>query len=304
MDTSSKYFFDISSEEKELLVLELSRLFVFNLLVIADHEDEGGIGHPLESTHTVLQPIITSLMNDGLICIEPYDGGEEYVPTSKSKDFISDLIKETEQWKSTSAEGLDQIKKAFYLGIDNGSLKHINENERPWYHEITRFKFYESLIPPPTIASEASESTSEVSSEGSAIHIQEKAKHYPFTHYLFKKPTFIWLGLTLVSFLLTQTFSSFFWWLPLIGSILATIYFGALKVSVGSEGLFFKSLLGNKQIDIKNIDELVYAEEDGSAQSLEILGNQGQQIKVSKWMDDFNGFKHYLETIKDDPENS
>lgn len=300
MDTSSRYFFDISSEERELLILELSRLYVFNLLVIADHEDEGGLDHPLEPSHEILQPIINSLMNDGLISVEPYDEGEEYVPTEKSKDFISKLIKETEEWKNTTAEGLDQIKKAFYLGIDNGSLKQINEDDRPWYHEITRFKFYESLIPPPSTTPESPE----INTEGSAIDIQEKTKHYSPTHYLYKKPTFISLACTLVSFLLTQSFSGIFWWIPLIGSVLATIYFGALKVSVGSEGLLFKSILGNKTIDIKHIDELIYTEEDGSPQSLEIIGNQGQQIKVSKWMDDFNGFKHYLETIKDDTENS
>lgn len=299
MDTRSQYHFDLPEEDRAFLVLELASLYLLNLLMVADKTDEGGLDHPLPASHQCLQPAITTLLDKQLIDVEDYADGREYVPTSKADQVIRDVIATTETYQNQTLHGLENIKKAFFLAMDQGKLNHIEESTRPWYESIMRFDFYEALAPNP-LEQQSRSTPPNISSEDSAIRIHKKPEHFETKSYIYKKPTLLGLVITIVFILLAEMLSFSLLYIVVLLGALWCAYYASMKTSVGSEGLFHKTILDQKTLPIEAIQELVLKEEDGKAISLEVIGNQGTSITISPWIDDFNGIKRYLETIKDE----
>jgi hypothetical protein len=319
-------------EDQKQLVSECAKTYLFNLVYIANEEDQGGFDHPLEPKYVALAPHIDSLLESQVLKVADYeeDGeqGQELVPGEGSQAYLDELIKTSSDFLDQKLVGLDRVRQAYYLAMNEGKLSRLSEKDRPWYESLVDFDFYKSLVPEDELLSKEEESMPEEAKkedplaplpveeapepsfsepsprdfregDDSAIDIQsfEPEVEMPSRTYLYKKPTMIWGGVTVLTVLLGGTTSAF-WMILSVLSALTAVFFAGKKVSISGDGLEVKSLLGTTRMSIEDIDETQLVEEGGEPKSIKIISRQGDSVELSKWLDDLSGAVHILKRLK------
>lgn len=296
--------------EMESVIHECASAYIFNLIFIANNEDEGGFDYPLEPKYKSISPLVEEMLQDGVLAVEAYEedgeSGEELVPGPKSEAHLEKLIQTSNSFQGIDCEGSEALRQAFYLRMDSGDLVTINEANNPWYEQITSIEFYKDLIPEeqktqttpaPEQSYDAQEEFSQ-SSDQSAFEIQRPdlaPSDLPTKTYLYKKPAFIWLIITAILLFFTKG-SGIMLLICLIPGAL-TVFYGYRKVKVGPDGVTFISLLGTVHIPIEDVEETDLLEEDLEPESITITGRGGDSIRVSKWSDDLRGLIRLLKNL-------
>jgi hypothetical protein len=299
------------NSEQESLIQECASAYLFNLVFIANEEDEGGFDYPLEPKYGSLSPMVESMLEKGILAVEDYEedgeSGQELVPGPKSEDHLEQLISTSNSYQEKQCQGVDALQQAFYLKMDAGELSTINESNGPWYQQITNLDFYlglapqaptEQQVPKAEEPQSLSSFDSTASATPSAIEIQRPdlaPPDLPTKTYLYKKPAFIWLGIT-VLFLVISRGSSLFLYLSLIPAYL-TVFFGYRKIILGPEGVTLISLAGKVHIPMEEVEETDLLEEDHEPESVTVTGRSGDSIRISKWSDDLRGIIRLLKNL-------
>jgi len=301
---------DLSKDKQNKLVIELGSAYVFNILYIADQDDEDGLDAPLENKYKCLQPIIDYLIEYKLIRVESYDEdgeqGEEYLPSDKAEDFLEKLKKRCDKYlqKNYGENDQENIRKAFFDAMSAGEISTIDETNNPWYKEISSFSFYEKLLPDETQAeNETEEEFDEVvkpiprsfreESGESAIDLERPEINAEESHRRYLVPSIINMCIALV-----------FVYAALNGSVISgfifviffslSLYYFFNKVSIVNNQIISKNWLYTRVINIDDIGETTFVESDEESNSFEVIGGNGVSITVSKWIEDFSGFRYYV----------
>jgi|SaaInlStandDraft_1057018.scaffolds.fasta_scaffold08736_2 hypothetical protein len=298
------------NSEQEDLIQECASAYLFNLVFIANEEDEGGFDHPLEAKYHGFSSLVDKMLSEGVLSIEDYEengeSGQELVPGPNSDHHLKKLIETSNSFEGKECEGVEALRQAFYLKMDSGELANIDESNGPWYQQLVSLDFYQAMAPQPkSPKSEVTPQTTTgsfeapvVSASPSAIEIQRPdlaPSDLPTKTYLFKKPAFIWLGVTAVCFLISKG-SGLFLYLSFIPALL-TIFYGSRKVMIGPDGVTLSSLLGSTHIPLDEVEETDLLEEDQAPESITITGRSGDSIKISKWSDDIKGLLQLLKNL-------
>ena len=321
-------------EDQKQLVSECAKTYLFNLIYIADEEDQGGFDYPLESKYSALEPLVEELLKDKVLAVADYEEkgerGQELVPGERGQAYLEDLIETSSGLVDQKLVGLARVRQAYYLAMNDGQLARIPESKGPWYKSLVDFEFYKSLVPeeelasmtepmaekknswtaPPQSVSEPQQPVETAPSfsappprdfsevEDSAIEIQsfEPEVEWPTRTYLYKKPAMIWAGITAFIVLIFGVASSF-GVLSLVSAI-ATVFYAAKKVIISGDGIEVKSLLGTTRMALEDIDETQLVEEDGEPKSIKVISRQGDSVELSSWLDDLSGAVHLLKRLK------
>ncbi len=314
MNLYSTKFPNSSEDQRRDVLIDCARSYIFNKLTIADEDDEGGLDHPLEHKHKVLQPFIQSLLDEELIGIEPYEedgeSGEEYVPAKKGKKFLKKRIKTAKEYQEMElpADDIENVRKAFFFAVESCELDEIDERFSPWYQQISSFQFLENLVP---------ESAPEENKQGfipefdgsehdtyddPTQNVEQVIDKYipPDKTYRYTKPAIIHAIIAAI-LILIYLISNWIWGLysGLFFSCLSIFYY--LKLFSFKDGnITLSTILGSESISYEDIAETSLVENedydyDGSYQNdktIEIIGENGDTITVTNWIDDFSGLVH------------
>lgn len=302
----------MNQEQKDAIVLDLGSAYLFNLIFIANEEDEGGFDAPLESKYSCLTNLIEVLQSQGLLATESYEedgeSGEEYIPSDKGVEFIEDLKATSDHYLQMrySEDQVENIRKAFFDAMSSGKIHQLDESQSKWYQQISSFDFYESLVPEAAKKFQVQEEVKpkqaprsfREESAVSAIEINEK-KEVENSTRRYMKPALIHGSLALLGLL----FVVFGWsW-----AIVMIITFGALAgfyytytVSIYDGKLISKSWLGERVIRLDQIGETTLKEEGDDLNSFEIIGENGVSIEVSSWLEDVSGFRYLILKIAEE----
>jgi hypothetical protein len=319
-----------ADQEKNELIHECSKAYVFNLIYIANQEDKGGFDYPLETKYACLESVVSELLSENIITTESYEedgeSGQELVPSEGADQYLDSLIALSQNYESKDCSGIDRYRRGFYLAMNEGKISRIRESKQKWYLAITSFDFYESLVeaeppqnmdvneqddnssstftseevstPPaaPAIAPPSPKNFRESGESSIDINEFEPEEILPSQTYMYKKPAIIWLMVTGVSLWLGGQ-SSFMFILSLASAI-AAVYFASKKVSISQDGICVSSILGKEHVTLEDIDETLLTEEDDEVKNLKITSSQGKTIEISSWLDDLNGASHLLKNLK------
>jgi hypothetical protein len=309
---------DSFNGNREDLVFECATAYLFNFIYIADKSDRGGLDYPLEKPYLPLKPMVEKLLKEGVFEVADYEEagetGQELVLGGKAEAMLEKLIQTSEAYMDQSCQGLDAVRQAYYLAMNEGKLSSLSEDEPNWVQKLLDFNFYESLVPDqPAVMSKPSAPSSPASNLSSpppsraslrepnlsAIELNERPDeaNWPPKTYLFKKSTMAWAGGTVLSLFLANNGGALLWGLSALSAAL-TVFFAYRKVIVSSEELRFISLAGSKSVALGDIDEMVLKEIDGEISELNVISSRGDSIKISKWLDDLTGAYHLLRRFK------
>ncbi len=290
--------------------------YVFNIVVIADREDQGGIDYPLETKYAQLAPLVQSMIDDKVVAVEEYeeDGekGSELVVGENGEQHLSELMERSNHYVKTDCQGAELLLKAFFCAMHEGSLNRIPEGEKPWYEMLFDRSFYESLAPSLFAERRVAQAKPEVkrvvpepmdvhTQDGhSAIEINEyKAPvEMPSKTYLYKKPSYYWGGGAVVSMLMSNSFDSSLLWYVALGMAAMAVNFAFKKVHLSADGIEVRSLFQRSHIALEDIDETLLTEDDGELSKLQITGSKGDSLILSRWLDDLQGAQHLLKKLK------
>jgi hypothetical protein len=300
----------LSKSEQKEIITELGSAYLFNVLYIADQEDEGGLDAPLEKKYACLQPLIDELESKKLIKTEEYeeDGeeGEEYIPSRKGQSFIEKLNENCDKYlqKNYGDDELENMRKAFYDAMSEGSISKIDESDAPWYEVVTAIEFYENLIPdaadepvaeeeedsysapvPRAYREDSGESAFDVS-EPNQVQAEDSTRRY-------LKPAIIHAFIA-IFFSLFALFGSPFMWIVVALFLGFAAYYIMYTVSIKDDQIISKNWFDTRRINISEIGETTFEETDDNNDRFEVIGGNGVSIEVSSWIEDFSGFRYYI----------
>lgn len=290
--------------------------YVFNIVVIADREDQGGIDYPLESKYAKLAPLVQNLIDNKIVGVEEYDEdgekGSELVVGENGEKHLNELMQRSAHYVKAACEGPELLVKAFFSAMHNGELNRIPEKGKPWYEMLFDRSFYESLAPSLFAENKAPNLTSQplrpplepmevdTGVGQSAIEINEYQApvELPSKTYLYKKPSYYWGGAAVLSMLISNSFNSSLFWYGALGMAAMAVNFAFKKVHVSSDGVELRTLFQRTHIALDDIDETLLTEEEGELSQLQITGSKGDSLVLSRWIDDLQGAQHLLKKLK------
>ncbi|PCJ62965.1 MAG: hypothetical protein COA79_02290 [Planctomycetota bacterium] len=287
---------------------------ILELLKEAENTGEGGFDHPLDKYDSNLKPVIDKALSDGLLKIEDWDEGQEYILTDNGRQLLDNMTLKLDTYKETyesapemealmATDMSEYVRASYYGGYKDGKYQDFEAEALSgvptlWQKAILDVNFFEYLI------SDSSNyvSTTRASDVDSNLHnmpnlprelqnIEQEVVVKDHSHVTPKTFRWVWpifwSGLaTLITASYVFSGGGLFSWVPFLISSFFLAHTGSKKLTIDPDGIEYKSILGNAKIpweDLDALDETVIQGYENS-RTICLESVHGEAIEVSDWM--------------------
>lgn len=300
----------------DTLLQEFALHQILEVLKEAENTGEGGFDHPLDKYDSSLKTVIDKALNDGLLKIEDWDEGQEYIMTDIGRKLLGDMTVKLDGYKETyesapemealmATDMSEYVRASYYGGYKDGKYhdfeaEALDQVPTLWQKAILDVNFFEYLISDKSNYT----STSAPSDVDSNLHnmptlprelqniepeviVKDHSNVTPKT-FRWVWPIF-WSGLaTLISssFVFSAGGGGLFSWICFLISCFFLAHTGTKKLTIDPDGIEYKSLLGSAKIpweDLDALDETVIQGYENS-RTICLESVHGESIEVSDWM--------------------
>lgn len=303
---------------------------ILKVLATAEETEEGGFDSPLDKWDAPLKPVIDMAHEEGLLCVEDWEEGQEYLMTDEGRQLYQTLqerinsfegvLGDSDRLSEIQQQGLVEFFRArYYGGCADGEFDDLDELDfeglpRSWQKIIISEAFIQYLLHEegapeeqeeldvvPPERSEAAEFSSDLERDEWEAERME-AEEGPIIKDHLKTMSFYWYWPIFWFALFTVVFGYFLnrhrgniFLLVVTGiSVYFLCHFAFRRLTIAPEGLKLRTLFGTKEIAWDKFEEMSEQMQEwdtgSTTRTVHLHSTDGEEIAVTDWMYDYHQF--------------